>query len=79
VKKLNGGIRRPLFVARGRVKFRPPKPGGRRIAEKHFPDFRKATPATWEYLNKKPKDSRIGFRRLNTRRAKEKETPVLAA
>jgi hypothetical protein len=22
------------------------------IAEKHFPDFRQATPATWQYLNK---------------------------
>jgi hypothetical protein len=34
------------LVARGRAKFMPPKPGGKMIAEKHFPDFRRATPTT---------------------------------
>jgi hypothetical protein len=32
------------LVARGRAKFRPPKPGGKMIPEKHFPDFRRARP-----------------------------------
>jgi hypothetical protein len=36
------------FVARGRGKFTPPKPGGRSMTEKRFPDFRGATPATCE-------------------------------
>jgi len=40
------------LVVRGRGKFRPPKPGGRCMTVKHFPDFRGATPATWEYFNK---------------------------
>jgi hypothetical protein len=40
------------LVARGRVKFTPPKPGGRRMPEKHFPNFRRATPATWQYYYK---------------------------
>ena len=34
------------LVARGRGKFMPPKPGGRCMAMKHFPDFRGATPTT---------------------------------
>jgi hypothetical protein len=37
-----------FIVARGRDKFTPPKPGGRCMPMKHFPDFRGATPATWE-------------------------------
>jgi hypothetical protein len=36
------------IVARGRGKFAPPKPRGRCIAVKHFPDFRGATPAAFE-------------------------------
>jgi hypothetical protein len=36
------------FVARGRGKFMAPKPGGRCMAGKNFPDFRKATPANCE-------------------------------
>jgi hypothetical protein len=51
-EKIKWRHQKASFVARGRVKFRPPKPGGRWIAEKHFPDFRQATPATWQYLNK---------------------------
>jgi hypothetical protein len=38
------------LVARGRGKFLPPKPGGHCMAVKHFPDFRRATPATFENL-----------------------------
>jgi hypothetical protein len=38
------------LVIRGRDKFTPPKPGGRYMAAKHLPDFRRATPATWEYF-----------------------------
>jgi hypothetical protein len=37
-----------FIVARGRDKFTPPKPGGRCMPMKHFPDFRRATSATWE-------------------------------
>jgi hypothetical protein len=37
-----------FIVARGRDKFTPPKPGGRCMPMKRFPDFRGATPATWE-------------------------------
>jgi hypothetical protein len=37
-----------FFVARGRDKFMAPKPGGRCMAGKNFPEFRKATPATCE-------------------------------
>jgi hypothetical protein len=40
------------LVVRGRAKFTPPKPGGRWMAVKHFPDFRRATPATFEYFDK---------------------------
>jgi hypothetical protein len=36
------------FVARRRGKFTPPKPGGRCMAVKRFPDFRGVTPATCE-------------------------------
>jgi len=46
--KLRKGV--ASLVARGRGKFTPPKPGGRKRATKHFPDFRRATPATWEYF-----------------------------
>jgi hypothetical protein len=67
-----------FLVVRGRGKFTPPKPGGRRRTVKHFPDFRRATPATWEYLYKK-KDSLFGSGKLNTRPATEKPAPVLAA
>jgi hypothetical protein len=43
------------IVARGRGKFTPPKPGGRCMAVKHFPDFRRATPAACEnYYQYKP-------------------------
>ena len=43
------------LVARGRVKFMPPKPGGKWITEKRFLDFRRATPATCKqgYKNKR--------------------------
>jgi hypothetical protein len=37
-----------FIVARGNDKFMPPKPGGRCMPMKHFPDFRGATPATRE-------------------------------
>jgi hypothetical protein len=38
------------LVARGRVKFMPPKPGGRKRPEKHVPHFRRATLAPWQYF-----------------------------
>ena len=37
-----------FLVDRGRGKFKPPKPGGRCLAGKHFPGFRRAIPATSE-------------------------------
>jgi hypothetical protein len=40
------------LVARGRGKFKPPKPGGRCLTGKHFPGFRGAIPATSENLYK---------------------------
>jgi hypothetical protein len=40
------------FVARGWGKFTAPKPGGRCMAGKNSPDFRKATPATCENFYK---------------------------
>jgi hypothetical protein len=42
------GEAKAFFVARGRGKFTAPKPGGRCMAGKNFPDFRKVTPATSE-------------------------------
>jgi hypothetical protein len=41
------------FVARGGGKFTAPKPGGRCMAGKNFPDLRKATPATCENSHKR--------------------------
>jgi hypothetical protein len=43
---------KPSLVDRGRGKFKPPKPGGRCLAGKHFPRFRGAIPATSENLYK---------------------------
>jgi hypothetical protein len=40
------------IVARGRSKFTPPKPGGRCMSVKHFPDSRGAAPATGEEFYK---------------------------
>jgi hypothetical protein len=40
------------LVVRGRAKFTPPKPGGRRITVKHFPDFRRPTLVACEYFDK---------------------------
>jgi hypothetical protein len=40
------------FVARERGKFAPPKPDGRCLVVKHFPDFREATSATCESFYK---------------------------
>ncbi len=40
------------LVVRGRGKFTLPKPGGRCMTVKHYPDFRRATRTTWEYLYK---------------------------
>ncbi len=39
-----------FLVVRGRGRFLPAKPGGRRLTKNHFPDFRRATPATCEYF-----------------------------
>jgi hypothetical protein len=41
-----------LFVARGRGKFTPPKPGGSWMTMEHFLDFRGATLTACEYLDK---------------------------
>jgi hypothetical protein len=40
------------LVDRGRGKFKPPKPGGRFLAGRHFPGFRGAIPARFENLYK---------------------------
>jgi hypothetical protein len=40
------------IVVRGRVRFTPPRPGGRCLTVKHFPQFRQTTPGIWEYLLK---------------------------
>jgi hypothetical protein len=36
------------LVVRRRAKFTPPKPGGRWMTVKHFPEFRRTTPTTCE-------------------------------
>jgi len=41
-----------FLVARRRGEFTPPKPGGRRMSVKHFPDFRGAPSASWQYFYK---------------------------
>ncbi|KPK92428.1 MAG: hypothetical protein AMJ94_05110 [Deltaproteobacteria bacterium SM23_61] len=45
MKKLNRGAK-ASYVARGRGNFLPSKPGGRYMAVKHCPVFRRATSAT---------------------------------
>jgi hypothetical protein len=52
VKKFKLREAKASLVVRGRGKFTPSKPGGRRMTVKHFPDFRRATPATWHYFYK---------------------------
>jgi hypothetical protein len=70
---------RASFVARGRGKFMPPRPGGRCMAVKHFLYFRRATPATCEDLYKIQTDDGFGLRGLNTAWATESKAPVWAA
>ena len=43
VKKFKWREGKASLVARGRGKFRPPKPGGAWMPAKHLPDFRRAT------------------------------------
>jgi hypothetical protein len=50
VKKFKLSDGKAILVARGRGKFTPPKPGGRWMPPKRFPDFRRATPATRQYI-----------------------------
>ena len=52
VKKIKWREAKASLVVRGRAKFTPLKPGGRRMTVKHFPDFRRATPATCKYFYK---------------------------
>jgi hypothetical protein len=49
-EKIEARQSKASIVARGRGKFAAGKPGGRCLAVKHFPDFRKATPATGENI-----------------------------
>jgi hypothetical protein len=51
-EKIQWRAAKAFLVVRERGKFTPPKPGGRWRPVKHFPDFRRATPATWEYFYK---------------------------
>jgi hypothetical protein len=51
-EKIESSMMNASFVAWGGGKFTAPKPGGRCKALKHFPDFRKATPAIYETFSK---------------------------
>jgi len=46
-EKIERRTAKASFVARGRGNFLPSKPGGRYMAVKDCPGFRRATPATW--------------------------------
>jgi hypothetical protein len=60
------------LVGRGRGEFLPPKPGGHCLTVKHFPDFRGATPATFESIYKEQNKKIIFSRRGRKERREEK-------
>jgi hypothetical protein len=63
----------------GEGQIQAAKTGGRCRTAKHLPDFRRATPPTWEYFYENKKDFFFGSSELNTAPATEKPAPFLAA